>query len=69
MSPCLRERSSWDGQLDTRRGLCVCLSCTQFGGWGEWGGFLEEGSWSGALRNREDLSGQRRRGVLSLGDF
>lgn len=68
MSPCLGERSSWDRQLDTRRGLSVYLSCTNFGGWGEQGGFLEEGSWSGALRNREDLSGQGR-GVLSLGDF
>ena len=44
------------------------LFATKVGGCGERGGFLAEASWRGALRNREDSSGQRK-GVLSLRDF
>lgn len=46
----------------------MSLSSTKFRGQDDQGGFLEEASWRGSPRNREDVSGQRR-GVLSLSDF
>lgn len=66
--PCLRELSGRDGQLDMTRDSSVCLFSTKFRGWDKQGGFLEDRSWSRALKNREALSGQRK-GSLSLGDF
>lgn len=41
-----REPLCWDRQLEMRRGLHRAEA------WGEQGGFPEEGSWNGALRNR-----------------
>uniref|UniRef100_A0A452T1U3 Guanine nucleotide-binding protein G(o) subunit alpha-like n=1 Tax=Ursus maritimus TaxID=29073 RepID=A0A452T1U3_URSMA len=60
---CLGELSSWDRQLDVRRDPSVCLFSAKFRGQDDQGGFLEEATWNGSPRNREDLSGQRR-GVL-----